>query len=292
MIKSMTGFGRGLAENENYALSVEIKAVNHRFCELYVRLPKQLNCFDYKVKKWVGNRIKRGKIDVFIDFRQIGIKNSRLKVDKELAIAYHKAILELSEKLNSFDEIKINHFFALPGIFSLEDADEDEQQINVLLKSSVESALDELISMRTAEGAALAEDLTTHLQLVNDVVDNIRAISANVVTEQKQKLEQRLALLLDEIEIDQSRLANELAFFADKVDVNEELTRLSSHIDQFNKSLLCTDPVGRKLDFILQEMLREINTIGSKSNNLSINKLVIDGKNEMERIKEQIQNVE
>lgn len=146
--------------------------------------------------------------------------------------------------------------------------------------------------MRTIEGEALAQDLLAHVNLVADNTEEIKKFSSTVVAEQKQKLEQRISLLLEDIDVDQNRLANEIAFFADKVDINEELTRLGSHIQQFKHTLQSTEPVGRKLDFILQEMLREINTIGSKSNNLSINNLVIETKNELEKIKEQVQNVE
>lgn len=292
MIKSMTGFGRGLAQNDNYSLNVEIKAVNHRFCEIYVRMPKQLNCFEDILKKWVSNRVKRGKIDIFIGLEQVGAKNPILKVDKELAIAYYKAILDLTNTCNISSEVNVSNLISLPGIFTLESAEDDQTQIGELLKDATEAAVNELVSMRVTEGEALYIDLSTHLQIVTNAVEEIRSLSSLVVLEQKQKLEQRLSLILGDTEVDQNRLANELAYFADKVDINEELTRLGSHIEQFNKSLLCTTSVGRKLDFILQEMLREINTIGSKSNNLSINNLVIDGKNELEKIKEQIQNVE
>lgn len=292
MVNSMTGFGRGLAENGDYAVTVEAKSVNHRFCELYVRLPKPLNSFDDAVKKIFNSRVERGKFDIFIEFERRGSKNPQLNVDKELAIAYYKAMLEIADACGLTSEIKVNNLTSLPGVFTLESPEEDQESIGELLQIAANTALDALIVMRATEGKALAEDLLTHLSLINDMVMEIRALSETVVAEQKQRLEQRLTLLLGEVEVDQYKLANELAFFADKVDINEEITRLTSHIGQFKHSLQSAEPVGRKLEFILQEMIREINTIGSKSNSLFINKLVIDCKNEMERIKEQIQNIE
>ena len=292
MIKSMTGFGRGVAESENYAINVEIKSVNHRFCELYVRSPKQLSLFEDSVKRTVTSRVRRGKVDIFISFEQIGIKKPLLKVDKELALAYYNAMSDLAHDCQLPPSIEINYLSQMPGIFTLESGEDDQEEIEALLKESVESAVNGLIMMRTTEGEALANDLLSHLDLVENAIYEIEKLAATVVAEQKQKLEQRISLLLEDIEVDQNRLANEIAFFADKVDINEELTRLFSHVKQFRQTLQSNDSVGRKLDFILQEMLREINTIGSKSNNLSINNLVIDTKNELDKIKEQIQNVE
>lgn len=281
-----------MAENNDYAIIVEAKSVNHRFCELYVRLPKPLNFFDDAVKKIINSRVERGKFDVYIEFERRGSKNPQLHVDKELAIAYYKAMLEIAAGCNVPAEIKVNNLASLPGVFALESPEEDQESIGELLRTAANAALDSLIAMRAIEGKALLKDLLTRLTLVSDAVGEIRALAETVVAEQKQRLEQRIALLLGEIEVDQYKLANEMAFFADKVDINEEITRLASHIEQFKNSLQSTEPVGRKLDFILQEMIREINTIGSKSNSLFINKLVIDSKNEMERIKEQIQNIE
>lgn len=292
MIKSMTGFGRGAATSENYALSVELKSVNHRFCELYIRLPKQLSLFEDNVKRMISAGVRRGKVDVYITFEQTGAKKPLLKVDKDLALAYYNAMIELAHDCQLPPSVGINQLAKMPGIFSLESGEDDQEELEALLKEAVGAALAGLVSMRTIEGEALAQDLLAHVNLVAGNTEEIKKFSSTVVAEQKQKLEQRISLLLEDIDVDQNRLANEIAFFADKVDINEELTRLGSHIQQFKHTLQSTEPVGRKLDFILQEMLREINTIGSKSNNLSINNLVIETKNELEKIKEQVQNVE
>lgn len=292
MIKSMTGFGRAFSENEEYSLTVELKAVNHRFCEVYMRLPKQISLLEDSAKKQVTKRLSRGKIDVFITFEQIAERKTALKVDKELAISYYNAVAELKSACEIGSDISLDTFANMPGIFSLQSEEADQEQIADLLYQALEQALDELQGMRSTEGAALAADMQAHLAIIQANVKSITALASTVVEEQKLKLEQRISLLLGETEVDQNRLANEIAFFADKVDINEELTRLASHIEQFTSNLEKDEPVGRKLDFILQEMLRESNTIGSKSNNLSINNLVIDIKNELERIKEQVQNVE
>lgn len=293
MINSMTGFGRSVVSTETYSFTAEIKAVNHRFCEINLKVPKQLSFCEDQLKKWISSRINRGKIDVYITFERQQTKNSVLKVDKELAIAYYKAMLDLANTCEISTQINVQDIAGLPGVFSLSSAEEeDQEELSGILNKAVGEAMDSLVKMRQDEGQALADDLLAHLQLVSDAVGQIAVHADLVVAEQKEKLQQRLEVILDGIEIDQNRLANELAYFADKVDINEELIRLNSHISQFKMSVAGSGPVGRKLDFILQEMLRETNTIGSKSNNLSINKLIIDVKNELERMKEQVQNVE
>ena len=292
MIKSMTGFGRGTAETEAYLLTAELKAVNHRFCEINIHMPKQFSFAEEQLKKWINSRISRGKTDVFISIEQLQTKNSVLKVDKELAIAYYKSILDIADTCGIASNVQVRDIVSLPGVFSLSAPDEDQDVLLSLLSTAVNEALEGMVKMREAEGAALADDLLSHLQLIENDVEQISSYSSVVVEEQKERLQQRLSVILKDVEVDQYRLTNELAYFADKVDINEELKRLGSHISQFKQSLDNTDPIGRKLDFILQEMLRETNTIGSKSNNLSINKLIIDAKNELERMKEQVQNVE
>ena len=288
----MTGFGRGIAENDNYSLNIEIKSVNHRFSEIYLRLPKQLNSLEDGIKKKVGCKIKRGKIDIFIGLDRLQTKNPLLKLDKDLAIAYYKSILELSDSCRIPVDLAASELINMPGVYNLEAAEDDLEEISSLLDIAVADALDGLLKMRTEEGRVMLKDLTGNINALSQSIKKINELSQSVVDEQKQKIEQRIALLLDEVEVDQSKLANEIAFFADKVDINEELTRLASHIQQFLVSLQLEEPIGRKLDFILQEMLREINTIGSKSNNLTINNQVIESKNLLEKIKEQIQNIE
>jgi len=292
LINSMTGFGRGSAENEFHNITVELKAVNHRFCEINPHMPKQFSFCEEQLKKWVAAEVNRGKIDIFISFERTQTKNSVLKVDKELAIAYYKAISDIADTCGISSDVTAYDIASMPGVFSLAVPEDEQEELAQMLHTAVNEALNGFLAMRAAEGQAMSEDLLTHLNIISDDIDSISSHASCVVEEQKQKLQQRLSAILEDVEIDQNRLANELAYFADKVDINEELTRLGSHIKQFRMSLESTEPVGRKLDFILQEMLRETNTIGSKSNNLSINKLIIDVKNELERMKEQVQNVE
>ncbi len=292
LLKSMTGFGRGQAMSDQYAITAEIKAVNHRFLEISLRMPGQFNQLEAMVKKTVQSRLSRGKADIFILFEQVAAKKSVVKVDKELAIAYHIALSELAQACALPAEIKLAQVAALPGVLSLKNAEDDLEEISQLLSQAVEGALAQLLQMRQREGAALAEDLAAHLRLIEEKTFAIAELAPLVVSEQRQRLNDRLAEMLGAVEVDQARLANELAFFADKVDISEELTRLASHTAQFRHSLASAEPIGRKLEFILQEMLREINTIGSKSNALAINQAVIEVKSELEKIREQIQNIE
>lgn len=292
LVQSMTGFGRGIAQTEAYGITVEMKAVNHRFLEINARLPKQLSSKEDALKKKVQARLNRGKIDIYITLEHISAKKIAVKVDKELAIAYYKSLIELAADCHLEGAVSLQQIASLSGVLSLEATADDEEMLAALLFSALDQALDAFCEMRNQEGQALQEDLLSRLSFIEEAVKQIAAQAPTVVKEQKQRLEQRIADLLGAVELDEAKLANEIAFFADKVDVSEELTRLSSHLAQFRETLNSAEAIGRKLEFILQEMLREINTIGSKSNALDINKLVIEVKSELEKIREQIQNVE
>ncbi|MDO4733187.1 MAG: YicC/YloC family endoribonuclease [Bacillota bacterium] len=292
MIKSMTGFGRGIAQNEEYRVSVEMKAVNHRFLEISVRQPKVFSAFEDRLKKQIQALVHRGKVDVYVGLDYITAKKTTVKVDKELAIAYYNAMLGLAEACSLPPDVRLQSIAGFNGVMNVETVEDDEELLSALLHQAAESALSGFCAMRQTEGEALLVDLCSHLDAVEAAREQIAGFAARVVADQHEKLHQRLSDILQSVEIDQGRLANELAFFADKVDISEELSRLASHISQFRNGLDSTEAVGRQLEFILQEMLREINTIGSKSNALDINKLVIAVKSELEKIREQIQNVE
>ena len=292
MIKSMTGFGRGIAKSEDYSVTVEMKAVNHRFLEISVRQPKAFSAFEDGLKKQIQAAVNRGKIDVYVTLDYLTAKKTTVKVDKELAIAYHKAMLELAEACQLPADLQLQNIASFSGVLTVETLEDDEAVLSALLTEAMSLALSGFCAMRQTEGASLQADLASHLDMVEQSRGRIAELAPLVVAEQHEKLTQRLNDLLNGIEIDQARLANELAFFADKVDISEELARLNSHIAQFRTGLAADEPMGRQLEFILQEMLREINTIGSKSNALEINKLVIAVKSELEKIREQIQNVE
>lgn len=292
MIKSMTGFGRGTAQDEGYYITVEMKSVNHRFLDISVRQPKSFNMMEDGLKKQIQSAVNRGKIDVFITLDDLAAKKTIVKVDKELAIAYYNAMLELAEACQLPVDIRLQNVAACSGVLTIESSEDDRETLSRLLTQATAEALSGFCEMRRVEGAVLYSDLVGHLEQIVEAVKKIAAYAPQVVAEQHLKLQQRVGELLQGIEIDQGRLANELAFFADRVDISEELARLDSHITQFRTALGSEEPVGRQLEFILQELLREINTIGSKSNALEINKLVIAVKSELEKIREQIQNVE
>ena len=292
MVRSMTGFGRGAAQSDNYAIVIEMKAVNHRFLEISCRLPKQLLSLEDSLKKQLQQGISRGKLDVFVTLERGGIKNAAVKVDKELALAYYNALVEVASTCGLPQQIQLRDIASFNGVVALETAEDDEEEIAALLSAAAEEAVAQMLAMQEREGAALKEDLSSRLDLIEQRLQVIREAAPQVVAEQKARLEQRLAELLGAVPVDEARLANELAVFADRVDITEELTRLSSHIDQFRLTLAGSEPAGRKLNFIQQEMLRETNTIGSKSSALSINSIVIEVKSELEKIREQIQNIE
>ena len=288
----MTGFGRGVAQNDDYCITVEMKAVNHRFLEIYTHLPKQLFLREDALKKQVQSTLTRGKVDVFVTLEQISAKKTIVKVDKDLAIAYYNSLKELAASCRLEADVRLQNIASLSGVLSLDTPEDDEEAIAGLLTLAAEGSLSKLLAMREKEGTALCEDLLRRIDVIEDRAKQIAVFAPQVVAEQKQRLEQRIGELLDSVALDEAKLANELAFFADKVDISEELTRLTSHAAQFRDTIAKGEAAGRKLDFILQEMLREINTIGSKSNALDINKLVIEVKSELEKIREQIQNVE
>ncbi len=292
MANSMTGYGCGTASNADWSVTVEMKAVNHRFLEIYCRLPKTLTSVEDDLKKIIQTGVSRGKLDVFVTLERLGAKKIAVIIDNDLAMAYHKSLIELASICHVQERISLMQIASFPGVLTTQTEEEDVNQLFALAADATRQAVEALCVMRHREGEVLRADLQARLVLIDNIVANIGSFSATVVSEQKKRLENRLNDILNNIEIDENRLANELAFFADKSDITEELTRLTSHIRQFDQCLKATECVGRKLDFILQEMLREINTIGSKSGSLSISNLVIEAKSELEKIREQIQNIE
>ncbi len=284
MTNSMTGYGSGSAASEQYQLTVEVKSVNHRFLEVYSRLPKLMSPLEDRMKKQVQARLNRGKLDVFVTLEQVSAKKVSVTVDNALAMAYYNSLAELALSCGLSEQVTLHQLAAFPGVLEVQKPEDDLEELSQLLQQATDQALTALLAMRMAEGESLAADLRRRLSLINGMVTEISGYAATVVEEQRQRLQSRIADILGDIAIDEARLANELAFYADKSDITEELTRLSSHICQFEQGLAAAESIGRKLDFILQEMLREINTIGSKSNTLAISKIVIEVKSELEKI--------
>lgn len=294
MIRSMTGFGRGEGASEAAGrIVVEAKAVNHRFSEVVVRNPRQFNQFEEPLKKLVSGRIARGRVDVFVTWETKGQGARRVKVDKDLAVAYHKALKELGEAIGSKTEISAETLAKLPDVVSIEEGEIRAEELWAVLELAARVAVDNLIAMREQEGAGLAEDLLGRLALLEAFAGRVQTRSPQMVEEYRTKLARRLDELLPAGNtVDPQRLAQEVAIFADRSDISEEVQRLGSHIAQFRGALKGDVAVGRKLDFLVQEIGREINTIGSKANDAEITSLVVDAKAELEKIREQVQNVE
>lgn len=293
MIRSMTGFGRGEHSDELYNLKIEIKAVNHRYNDITVKMPRHISYLEEKVKKIIKEEINRGKIDCYINLEYINQSSTEIKVDIELAKSYKLALEELSNELNLKDDIKLNNILNISDIIKTERKELDEDTIWNSLKEALDIALRDIMTMKTAEGESLKEDMTMRLKFIEKIILNIEKRSPVVVEEYRDKLHERIKSLLDkDVNIDEDRIAYEVVFFADKSNIDEEIVRLKSHISQFMNILEESDAIGRKLDFLIQEMNREINTIGSKANDMMISQDVVEVKAEIEKIREQVQNVE
>lgn len=292
MIKSMTGFGRGESSDEIHNFNVEIRSVNHRYNDIIIKMPKHINYLEEKVKESIKKKISRGRIEVYINLEYIDESAIEVKVDMPLARAYKNVLDDLIDRLGMLDDVKLSHILNFSDVVKTERKELDEDKIWGCLNLAVEEALNNLINMRIKEGLALKSDLETQLDIMYDIIEKIEERSPLVVKDYKEKLELRIKEILNVDYIDEERLAYEVAFFADKSDINEEVIRFKSHIKQFRESLEDKEPVGRKLDFLIQEMNREINTIGSKANDLVISNHVVTIKSQLEKIREQVQNIE
>ncbi|NLX76105.1 MAG: YicC family protein [Clostridiaceae bacterium] len=292
MIRSMTGYGYYKYQDELVSMDVEIKTVNHRYCDVYIRMPRQLSCFEDKVRSLIMSRVFRGKVDVFINWENLGEGVKKVILDKNLALEYYNAMRELAEELQLRDDVSSLALARFPEILRIEKKEENSDEVWSVLEHAVNKALDLLIEMREAEGEKLKASLVEICKNIENYRLRIKEREPLVVAEYKEKLSGRIQELMTNDVVDQSRLAMEVAIFADKCSINEELVRLKSHIDQFLEIMNTEGPTGRKLDFLLQEMNREVNTIGAKANDLDITKNVIELKSEIEKIREQVQNVE
>lgn len=293
MVKSMTGFGRGEASSVDYKITIEAKSVNNRYLEVIPRMPRQIIALEEPVKKFVNGYVQRGRVDVFITLEETENRQKTLKTDKELALAYCKSMREIAELCNIPGEITMDNMVRMQGIFTMEKTDDDLEVIWSLMREALAGAMTHLVEMRQTEGGKLAADLLKRRDTVVDFVKEIDARAPQVVSEYKEKLQTRVEELLeDKALLDDAKFANEVAYFADRASITEELIRLDSHLSQLKDLLSCNDVVGRKLDFLMQELNREINTIGSKANDLQISRFVIEVKSELEKIREQVQNIE
>ena len=292
MIKSMTGFGRGEYVQDGREFTVEIKTVNHRYSDVFIKMPRQIGFLEDKVRGLVGKAISRGKIDVFVTYYNYSKDSKFVTFDEALAKAYISAVESLRDQYELRDDISVSLISRYPDVLKVEQNEEDEDILWSMLKIAVENALSSLVSMREHEGEELKKVLLERAAYIESVVADISQRAPEVPKEYKLKLDTRLKELLEQQTIDDNRLATEVAIFADRCSIDEELIRLTSHIGQMREALNLDLPVGRKMDFLIQEMNREINTIGSKANDLAITKNVVEVKSEIEKIREQIQNIE
>ena len=294
MLKSMTGFGRGEFLDSEHRIIVEIKAVNHRYNDIVIRMPKNLGSLEDKIRRRVANTLLRGRIDIFITMEEYGQKNRVVRVDKELAIAYHDALRDLAGLFSAPLNDNIHQLAKYPDVVKVEDAGEDVGRLWPKLAEAIEIAVDHLMAMRLAEGDNILRDLNARLDKLTDCVRCIEERAPQILAEYREKLLGRMRDLLAAVntEPDESRLLQEVALFAERSNFTEELVRLGSHFNQFRTTLADGEAVGRKLDFIVQEMNRETNTIASKANDFTVANIVVEIKSEIEKIREQIQNIE
>lgn len=291
MIKSMTGFGRGEYTKDNMTFSVDVKSVNHRYSDISVRIPRIMSALEEKVRDFVNDKLSRGKIDIYINFDSMK-QNAEVIVDSNLAAAYVNSLNTLKQQFDIRDDISLSLITRFPDILKLEAVEQDADQLWLILREALSLAVNSLVDMRTREGERLQKDLNGKLDSIQEIAEQIREKSYGVVDEYKNKLYERIKELTRDVQIEESRLLTEVAIFADKSSIDEEIVRLESHINEFKKAMNFNGPVGKKLDFILQEMNREVNTIGSKATDLAIVNNVINIKTEIEKVREQVQNIE
>lgn len=292
MIQSMTGFGRCQKTLGSRDITVEIKAVNHRYLEFSSRLPRSLGFIEDKLKAQVQSRIARGKVEVSVTVAEQKGSASRVILNEGLALSYLEELRIFARKNGLTDDLTLSDFCRLPDLFTTRTAEVDEEALWRDISETADGALDSFIAMRRREGEKLAADLAAKLYNILTLVEAVERRSPETVEAYRQRLYRKLSEVLADRQIDESRVLTEAALFADKVTVDEETVRLRSHIDQFRHILTLEEPVGRKLDFLVQEMNRESNTIGSKAQDAEMARIVVELKSEIEKVREQIQNIE
>ncbi len=292
MIKSMTGFGRCEVAENNRKFTVEMKSVNHRYLDVNIKMPKKLNFFESAIRGELKNFISRGKVDIFISYEDFSEDTSSVRYNKELAGEYLKYLRQMAEDFGLDDDIRVSTLSKYPEVFTMEEQGIDEEELWKELKKAVTGAAEMFVQTRITEGEHLRDDLIEKLDAMLTLVDFVAERSPQLVGEYRQKLEDKVRELLADNTVDEGRLLTEVTIFADKICVDEEIVRLRSHIETTKKTLKEGGSIGRKLDFIAQEMNREANTILSKANDLEVSNCAIELKTEIEKVREQIQNIE
>jgi len=292
MAFSMTGFGRGEASSDNRKFVVEIRSVNHRYCDISIKMPRTFASLEERLRQLVSGKLNRGKIDVFVNCDEYGERDCAVSTDIGLAQAYIEAAGVLASRFKLRDDVSLTSLLRMPGIFQVGDEAPDEEEIWKLLGGAAGLALNALIEMRGREGGKLIGEINERLDAIASLLTHVEGRAPFVADEYGARLKSRLDDLLGQNIVDESRIAAEIAIFADRCNIDEEITRFKSHLAQAKSCCASNEPVGRKFDFILQEINREVNTIGSKANDLAISERVVELKAETEKIREQIQNLE
>ena len=292
MIKSMTGFGRAEQIIDGRDIIVEIRSVNHRYYEFSARVPRAYGYIEEKLKSFLNGRISRGKVEVSVSIAAVEAADTLIEINKAVAKGYVEALRSVGGELGLADDLTLSQLVRLPDIFTVRKTADDEEQIWNSVKTVADEAVSKFISMREAEGLKMKEDVLERADIIERLVDEVERLSPISAENYRSKLYSRLCEVLADKNIDEQRIVTEAAIFADKTAVAEETVRLKSHIRQLRDMLALDEPVGRKLDFLIQEFNREANTIGSKAQDIAVTKIVVDLKSEIEKIREQIQNIE
>ena len=293
MIRSMTSFGRSSSEEgQKRVFTVEMKSVNSRYLDVNIRMPKTLISLEEEIRKMISNSLNRGKVDVFINLKNYNDGSGIPKVDINLAQGYLECLKEIETKLGVKNDISVMQIARFPEVITVVEEEDKIEEVWKELKPLINDSLEMMIGMREVEGNKLKEDILSKISVIEELVSKVEEFADTIPKAFKMKLEERVKELLGNVEIDENRIAMEVCMLADKATVDEEIIRLRSHINQVRETLNLNDPIGRKLDFIVQEMNRETNTIGSKSSDIQMTNIVIDIKNILEKIREQVQNIE
>lgn len=292
MIKSMTGFGRCEVSEDNRKFTVEMKSVNHRYLDVNIKMPKKLNFFESSIRSLLKEYIQRGKVDIFITYEDLTENNVCIRYNQDIAREYLQFLRQMASEFQLEDDIRVSSLSRYPEVFTMEEQTIDEEGIWKTLEKAVRGAAESFVESRIREGEHLKEDLLNKLTTMLSYVDFIMERSPIIISEYKKKLSDKIQELLEDTRIDENRLLMEVTIFADKVCVDEEVVRLKSHIETTKVTLVSGGGIGRKLDFIAQEMNREANTILSKANDLEVSNYAIELKTEIEKVREQIQNIE
>lgn len=292
MIKSMTGFGRCEVQKDARKFTVELKSVNHRYLDVNIRMPKKLNFFETSIRTLLKSYANRGKVDIFITYEDMSQAQVSVKYNPAIAAEYMKYLSQMGEEFNLENDVRVSTLSRYPEVFTMEEQSEDEEELWNALKEALEGAFVQFVETRKTEGENLKKDILSKLDNLEEQIVFIEERSPQIVAEYRAKLEEKMKELLADTQIDENRIAAEVILFADKICTDEEVVRLKSHIRHMRDTLEEKEGIGRKLDFIAQEMNREANTILSKANDIEVSNHAISLKTEIEKIREQIQNIE